>query len=249
MQNKRKLLDTPYLYETHLHTKEASACSQSTAEELVYAYKEAGYTGIMVTDHFYRGNCAIDRAMPWEDWVEAFCKGYENAKTAGDSIGLQVFFGWEESHQGTDFLIYGLDKEWLKQHPEVKEISVEEQYKLVHRDGGMVIHAHPYREAWYIPEIRLFPDSVDGVEIRNASHYGRSEMEDGRSLYDRQALEYALQYNLPQTGGSDIHSTNLLYGGMAFARKLTDVRDYRKAVLNREGRPIDYFEIRRNQNA
>lgn len=239
----------PYRYETHLHTKEASACSHNTAEELVYAYKEAGYTGIMVTDHFYRGNTAIDRALCWDDWVEAYCKGYENAKAAGDKVGLQVFFGWEESHQGTDFLIYGLEKEWLKKHPEIKEITIEEQYQLVHRDGGMVIHAHPYREAWYIPEIRLYPESVDGVEVFNASHYGKTPGENGRPLYDVQALDYAEKYNLPRTGGSDIHSTSLLYGGMEFSRKLTDVKDYMRAVLAGEGRPIDYFELRRKQDA
>ena len=27
-----------------------------------------------------------------------------------------------------------------------KEITIEEQYRLVHEAGGMVIHAHPYRE-------------------------------------------------------------------------------------------------------
>ena len=237
-----------FLYETHLHTKEGSACAHNTAEELVYAYKEAGYTGIMVTDHFYRGNCAIDRNMPWEDWVEAYCKGYENAKAAGDAVGLQVFFGWEESYQGTDFLVYGLDKEWLKKHPEIKEVTVEEQYELIHREGGMIIQAHPYREASYIPEIRLYPEAVDGVEVRNASHYGKSVGEDGRSMYDVQAEEYAEKYCLACTGGSDIHSTNLLYGGMSFERKLTDVKDYMRAVLTREGQPLDYFELRREKD-
>lgn len=247
--NNKTVTEFPYLYETHLHTKEASACSQNTAEELVHAYKTAGYTGIMVTDHFYRGNTAIDRNCAWEDWVEAYCKGYENAKAAGDKVGLQVFFGWEESHQGTDFLIYGLNKEWLKKHPELKEITIQEQYELIHREGGMVIHAHPYREAWYIPEIRLFPDYIDGVEVLNASHYGRSQREDGRSFYDIRAMEYAKNYHLPLTGGSDIHSTNLLYGGMAFRRKLETVQDYMREVLAGEGRPIDYFEIRRKQDA
>jgi hypothetical protein len=124
---------------------------------------------------------------------------------------------------------------------------VEEQYQLVHGAGGMVIHAHPYREAWYIPEARLYPEFVDGVEIFNASHYGKKVREDGRPLYDVQAAEYAAKYNFPCTGGSDIHSVNLLFGGMAFERKLEDVQDYMRAVLNREGTPIDYFEIRKRQ--
>ena len=245
MAGKRKIMSKTYLYETHLHTKEASACSQNTAEELVHAYKAAGYTGVMVTDHFFRGNCAIPRELPWEEWVDAFCKGYENAKEAGDKIGLQVFFGWEESYQGTDFLIYGLDKEWMKKHPELREISVAEQYALVHNAGGMVIHAHPYREAWYIPEALLYPEFVDGVEIFNGGHYGRKLMEDGRSLYDKQAAEYAAEHNFPCTGGSDCHSVNIPYGGMAFERPLENVQDYMKAVLNREGTPIDYFVIRK----
>ena len=128
-------------------------------------------------------------------------------------------------------------------------MSIEEQYALVHEAGGMVIHAHPYREAWYVPEIRLFPQWEDGVEIFNASHYGKDLREDGRSMYDVRATEYAKENNLPQTGGSDIHSTNLLYGGMAFNRKLENVQDYMKAVLGREGTPIDYFEIRKKKES
>jgi len=34
---------------------------------------------------------------------------------------------------------------------------------------------------------------------------------------------------------------------MAFKRRLTDVKDYIKAVLGREGTPIDYFEIRKKK--
>ena len=45
-----------YLYETHMHTSEASACAGSTGAQMARAYKEAGYTGIIVTDHFFYGN-------------------------------------------------------------------------------------------------------------------------------------------------------------------------------------------------
>ena len=34
-----------YLYETHMHTSEASACAGSTGAQMARAYKEAGYTG------------------------------------------------------------------------------------------------------------------------------------------------------------------------------------------------------------
>ena len=44
-----------YLLETHFHTKETSPCAQVSAAESVPAYREKGYSGIVVTDH-YRGN-------------------------------------------------------------------------------------------------------------------------------------------------------------------------------------------------
>lgn len=226
----REFRDYPYRYETHLHTSQGSACGRCSGAEMARAYKDAGYTGIIVTDHFFYGNTAVDRSLPWEEWVEGYCKGYEDAKQEGDKIGLQVFFGWEASYEGTDFLIYGLDKAWLKAHPEIKDCSIEEQYALVKADGGMVIHAHPYRQADYIPKTRLFPDYVDGVEVVNSSHRDPD--------YNVKALAYAKEHDFPQTGGSDIHSTSLTYGGMAFKRPLKDIFDYQVAVLNREGRVL-----------
>ena len=45
-----------YVYETHLHTKLGSACGKNTGKEMAIAHKEAGYAGIIVTDHFFYGN-------------------------------------------------------------------------------------------------------------------------------------------------------------------------------------------------
>ncbi len=224
----------PYIYEPHLHTSEGSKCATSSGKEMADACFKAGYTGIFVTDHFFYGNTAVDRSLPWQDWVTEFCEGYESAKKEGDKLGLQVFFGWEATYDGTDFLIYGLSKEWLYEHPEIKDISIPEQYELVHKDGGMVIHAHPYRTDFYIPEIRLFPDYVDGVETVNASHSCILSNHHNNPDFDKKALIYAKENNLPQTAGSDLHSTSILYGGMAFSQKLQSSVDYIRAVRNRE---------------
>lgn len=231
----------PYAYETHLHTNVGSACGRATPQEMVQACKDAGYTGIFVSDHFFYGNTAIDRKLPWKEWVEGYCSAYEQAKEEGDKIGLQVFFAWESSYEGNDFLIYGLDKQWLLDHPEIKDASVEEQYEMVHRAGGMVIHAHPYREEFYIPAVRLFPEHVDGVEVLNASHAHKFPEPGGGSVFDRRALAYAIEHDFPQTGGSDIHSVDLFGGGMAFSRKLNSIADFCEAVLAKEGKilPLD----------
>lgn len=231
-----------FLYETHMHTSEASACAVNTGAEMARAYRAAGYTGIIITDHFFYGNTAVDRKLPWRQWVERFCLGYEHAREEGERIGLQVFFGWESGYQGTEFLVYGPDKNWLLEHPEIRDATVEEQMKLVHEGGGIISQAHPYREASYIREIRTFPDCVDAVEGINASHSSR-EKKERHPEYNERALEFAGEHGLPLTAGSDQHSTLMLWGGMVFPRRLTDIYDFGRAVLHREAvRLLDGME-------
>lgn len=220
-----------FLYETHMHTSESSACAHNTGAEMARAYKEAGYTGIIVTDHFFYGNTAVNRRLPWREWVDQFCLGYEHAREEGEKIGLQVFFGWEAGYHGTEFLIYGLDKEWLLVHPEIKEASVEEQFSLVHEGGGIVSHAHPYREEDYIPEIKLYPEYVDAVEGVNAMHSSNVSNAHKNPLFNERALAYGRAHNLPFTAGSDQHTTRMIGGGMVFPRKLSDIHDFSRAVL------------------
>lgn len=226
--------DYPYLYETHLHTSESSRCAQNDGTEMAKACKEAGYTGIIVTNHNWYGNNCIDSRLPWGDWVEAFCRGYENARKWGDEHELQVFFGYEACYEGTEFLIYGVDKQWLKKHPQIKDASIEEQYRMIHEAGGMVIQAHPFRDEAYIPEVRLFPDQVDGVEGINATHSSHLSIHHNNPVWDEQAVAYSLKNHLPITAGSDVHTTLIFGGGMAFKRKITSIQDYCRAVLSDE---------------
>ena len=88
-----------YIYDTHVHTSQASDCALSSGAQMAQKYKELGYDGIFITDHFFHGNTCVDRSLPWADWVRLFCQGYEDAKKQGEKIGLDVFFGWEYSYQ------------------------------------------------------------------------------------------------------------------------------------------------------
>ena len=224
----------PYLYETHLHTSEGSACGRSTGREIAEACKEYGYAGIFVTDHNWGGNTAVDRNLPWDEWVHEFCRGYENAKEEGDKIGLDVFFGYEAGYAGTEFLIYGVDKDWMLANPAIRYADVEEQYVLIHERGGMVIHAHPYREEHYIPEVRLFPKWVDGVEAINATHSNSGSIAHNDPAFDTKAIAYAREHHFPMTAGSDTHRAALFGGGVAFRRKILSSADYIRAILSGE---------------
>lgn len=229
------LEEYPYLYETHLHTSEASACAVSSGEEMARVCRHAGYTGIIVTDHSWHGNHCIDNRLPWAEWVRSFTQGYRAAKRWGDQNNLDVFFGYESCYQGTEFLVYGVNEDWLIDHPEIKEAAISEQYQWIHEAGGMVIHAHPFREEPYIPEIRLFPQYVDGVEGVNATHSSPLSQSHNDPLFDTKAIAYGREHHLRLTAGSDVHSTNIFGGGVAFKRKLHDIADYCDVIRSGEG--------------
>lgn len=223
----------PYLYETHLHTRPASACANDSGYEMAHAAHEMGYAGIIVTDHNWGGNSGLDRALPWEEWVTAFASGYRDAKRYADTHDFDVFFGYEAGFSGTEFLIYGVTPEWMIAHPELREMGLEDHLRLVQSAGGIAIHAHPYREEWYIPEIRLFPELVDGVEAVNATHSSHLSTCHNVAAYDERAIAYAREHDLPMSAGSDIHSTRLFGGGVAFAHRLRSIGDFISAIKNR----------------
>ena len=215
----------PYLYETHLHTKEGSSCGVSRGSEYIKRYQDLGYTGIFITDHFYRGNSAVSRKLPWEKWVQDFCRGYEEAREEGERRGLDVFFGWEETFDGDDYLVYGLDKNWLLEHPDVKFWTRKEQFSKVRRNGGCVIQAHPFRQYYYIHCIHLSAGCVDAVEIANAGN---------ERSFDALALAYAKKLMLPVTAGSDIHSSEDIKSDTVFGvyldKKMETIGDYVNAI-------------------
>ena len=207
-----------YRYETHLHTCEASACGVTGAREYIAYYQDLGFQGIFVTDHFFGGNTAVSRHLPWREQVDRFCEGYEAAKAEGDRRGFQVLFGWEQAYGGDEYLVYGLDKAWLYEHPEVKRWSRAEQFAQTRLNGGCVVQAHPFRDRSYISRIRLNTRCVDGVEVFNAANAMAENV---------QAYRYAKNLNLPMLAGSDIHSVPApVIAGVGFDTPLQNELDF-----------------------
>ena len=70
-----------YKYETHLHTSQASACASASGDEYIEAYIKAGYSGIIVSDHFFQGNTCVPNheQETWENRVNQYCSGYEKS--------------------------------------------------------------------------------------------------------------------------------------------------------------------------
>ena len=217
-----------YKYETHLHTSPVSRCASAGVKEHLEFYKSLGYDGVFITNHFLDGNINVDGSLPYEERVRFYCSDYENGVEIGKKIGLKVFFGVEITYGGTDFLIYGLDKQWYLEHPEIEGMKKSEELALMMEEGALVIQAHPFREAGYIDHIRLFPRLVHGVEVLNASQ---------PEFRNVMAEMYAKHYELLPFAGSDNHtaSSRTQLAGLEFDRPLADVADFVSRVKNGEG--------------
>ena len=220
-----------YRYETHLHTSPVSRCASATVREQLTYCKTLGFTGVFITNHFVNGNTTTDLSLSHEKQMEYYFSDYEAALSIGKELDIQVLLGVEISYNGTDFLVYGLDKGWYIAHPEILKLSTREMLAFFVEEGALVIHAHPYREAGYIDHIRLYPRSVHGVEVYNAC---RTDLE------NKMAEHYAKSYGLLPFAGSDNHhgSTQRTFGGMEFSAPIVNEADFVRRVKAGESTPL-----------
>ena len=231
-----------YIYETHMHTSEASACAGTPGRDYIEYMIAAGYSGMIVTDHFFNGNSRVPRDLPWADRIEQYCSGYEHAREAAEVVNavrikgnanadlFTVLFGVEYNFECDEYLIYGIDKDWLLRNPDILSQSRKEVYDTVHAAGAIMVQAHPYRERGYIEKIHLTPDICDGAEIFNAGN---------PPWQDALAYQYATEHSFLPSAGSDIHRLGQHYmGGMQFPYRIETIDDYVRAFLSGDGTPV-----------
>jgi hypothetical protein len=189
--------------------------------EYISFYKNLGYDGVIITDHFFNGNCAVPKDLPWKERVEFFCRGYEIAKEEGDRQGFKVFFAWEDRYLGDEYLVYGLDKNWLLEHPDMLSWDHITHYNKIHESGGVVVQAHPFRERGYLSEMSVHPYQCDAFEVANSGN----PFEQNRIAY-----RYAKEHNITMTAGSDMHlvghTDNGFVYGMEFDKPLNSIMDF-----------------------
>ena len=219
-----------YRYETHLHTSPVSKCARATVRESLDFYRILGYAGVFITNHFIDGNMQQSADMSYEERIRAHFSDYEDGVLIGREMGITVLGGVEMSYKGTDFLVYGLDKEWFLEHPEIEYMKKSEELPYLIEHGALVIQAHPYREASYIDHIRLFPRAVQGVEVINASCRD--------PIVNEMARLYADRYGLIPFAGSDNHSGPAVkrLAGMETDTPILDERDFIERVKRGEMR-------------
>ncbi len=222
-----------YKYETHLHTSACSACSVSDSVKLVDAAVKSGYSGIIITNHLFYGNTAVDRNLPWDDFIDKYKFDYLKAKEYARQFDIDVLFGVEEVYEtGKEALIYGLEPDTLKSAPYSFNKDISKISKFVRENGGFIVAAHPFRNRSYIPDPDKTPDisKFDALETRN--YFNTPED-------NQKAIDFAIKTNMPQICGGDIHNTkDFGNSGLIFHKRIRTNLELVSALKNREYKMI-----------
>jgi predicted metal-dependent phosphoesterase TrpH len=184
-----------YKYELHCHTGDVSRCAAIDAEKLVEMYKEKGYDGIVITDH-YSPQTFLDKHLfcPQRE-VDFYLSGYKKALAAAGNdftvlLGMELrFYG-----NGNDYLVYGMTENFIRENGNLMTYYPRRFHKLAQKNNMIFIQAHPFRP--YI--FRTNPKYLDGCEIYNAKDRDKG--------INQRSEAWAEKYNMKiRTGGADFH--------------------------------------------
>lgn len=203
-----------YRYELHCHTGGVSRCASIDPKTLIKRYADAGYDGVVLTDHYSPMTFLGSHFLTPQKEIDRYLSSYRTLKNyCGD--GFTVLLGLELRPYGTvnDYLVYGVEEDWLRAQGNLLLWNEKTMSRRLHRQGSLLYQAHPYR-----PFIRRTdPALLDGIEVFN----GHTDEQ-----RNRRALNWAKKTNKPMISGSDTHKeSDRLCGGICTERKITSNAD------------------------
>lgn len=208
-----------YKYDLHIHTRECDKVALSGGAETVKMYASSGYSGIVVTDHYF--SMFFDwfedeiRNKDHKQIIDRYLKGYHSALNEAEKIGFKVFCGAEVRFDDTinDYLIYGLEEKDFYMLPFLNRLHNVEELISVLPDYAIVVQAHPFRDNMTV----MSPEMLFGIEVYN----GCTE-----KIRNDMAKMFADYYNKPCTSGSDFHcADHLARGGIETNVRLETPKD------------------------
>lgn len=204
-----------YKYEIHCHTKEVSRCAQISVEKLIEKYKEAGYSGIVLTDHYSPMTFDIPDFFSKKKAIDHYLRAWRIAEKYNDE-NFTVLLGMELRFYATvnDYIIYGVTEDMLYELPFLLSVYIKRASKMLRERGCLFLQAHPFRKLIS----RASPKYLDGVEVFN----GKASEEENTN-----AEKWAEEINASvKTSGSDCHrESGVGIGGIITTEKIKNNED------------------------
>lgn len=188
----RKNNNMQYKTELHAHTSDVSRCAKMAPEDVAEQYIAAGYTTIVVTNHY--AEYIFDGKGSWEECIDAYLNPIKRMKAyAKDKLNILSGAEVRNYYSKNDYLLYGADEEFLRNNQNLHRIGIKNLSDLARENGVLLVQAHPFRNGMTVTE----PKHLDGIEVFNGSPHTESR--------NNFADTWAKSYGLLRTSGSDFH--------------------------------------------
>ncbi len=183
--------------ELHCHSSDISGCATADVNNIVERYVEAGYSSLVLANHFKTGTMAEQGITDYAEFVERYVWGYEKLKKVAEGR-LNILFGAELRFDENinDYLLFGATPEFLLGREDMFKMTPKSFSSYARECGVIFVQAHPFRNGMKVVD----PRYLDGIEIFNGhiGHDSRNEI----------AAEWASRFSLLKTSGSDYHHPN-----------------------------------------
>lgn len=203
-----------YKTELHCHTAEISGCSQEPGADVAKKYIEAGYTTLVVTNHFTKWGFDSYPGDTWEKKLDHYYDAVDLVReAAGDE--LHVLCGQELRFESdpNDYLVFGAEREIYYEVPYIFSLCIRDAHTYLAEHGAIVIQAHPFRFGMQLTH----PSYVDGYEIGNG-HPGHHSHNDLAELWARRFVDY---HPIMTTGTDEHEKTHTPNGGIITGKPIT----------------------------
>ena len=188
-----------YRYDTHVHTAPVSRCARASVRETVEFYRNKGFDGIFIANHFLDGNINIDPSEPYEKKIEFYFSDYEEDQ-------MPMFMA--------DLISMGKNvrEEKLLDCLDLIEIMVDPQfiYELCTQDGQLQYMLPADRRLYPMlaeldPIYQQFYSILDSDE-NGVIRYGTHFYEDFNQIGDELMQDLIEDRILPRRQGSSLFS-------------------------------------------
>jgi len=190
-------------FSMHIHTNMRSPCGKVEPRGIVELYKEKGFDGIIITDHYMKWIFAMNNMDTSAQKFNFFIEGYKETLRFGKEQNLMVFLGMElnlckynklnSTYPVHEFLLYGLTESFVKRHPNLHEHTQKELFELCNKNDILMVQAHPFRPKSAVANPKL----MHGVEILNKNKRHDS--------LDASAQGFCKEHNLIPIVSDDFH--------------------------------------------
>jgi predicted metal-dependent phosphoesterase TrpH len=173
-------------FDIHIHTRKYSDCSFINPEDIIGQALEAKLDGLAITEH----------GMRWPD--EEFALLQKQALPHGIVLinGQEIYTQNSKKQIEGDFLVFGL------RHSLTDSYSAKQLADIVHKEGGIIIAAHPYKLSrggkshYYGAGDLVYKLQLDAIELFHP---------DQNDLAMNKVKKAMDELHIPGTGGSDAH--------------------------------------------